>query len=710
MEARTQSSRKRKQSSFSSSSAAANSNPFSGILTRHKSQKFFFHHNRSGKSRRSRSFPSSLTNPKLPNNQRLLDCNVRDVGVEEDDSICQISIKDLRARRVFSKPVGVDSVGKIRDDKTGKSVNPNFDSELNAGKSDGNGKNPSLLVMGKCDSGVEFKGEGLNGENPNLVMLNNYDNSGAELKVNSNGGNPNLSMLDKCVESNGENLNGGNPNLSMLDKCVESNGENLNGGNPNLSIEGIGAKNDCVARVSNDMSPNLSKKDLNGEHCEEGVQTTPPDAAVLIRQSEDQSVLRSRSSDSRSPPKKISPSKGGFAEGKRSFPNSKRNLGLTPCSRLKVFKAPNSFSYKRLLPFLMDLSKDTPNAPKVNPSIKVEKVEDKPLIFSSQENVIDCPKLDEKPVAAAVCCESPEMNVDGKEEVLLDLKTNVSDPQQAAPCTPDSCSIEKVQETPVFDKIQIENPVSDDPKNGGASFDSQVSNMGKSGDISPIVESDLAVTLHSPKRSAEPLGEEAVLNTPSHLSLSSEQECRTVHTESNSVGNPVNVLNNSSTLEAVVSPSVPSSGQANGILKRNPRGCRGICNCLNCASFRLNAEKAFEFSRNQWLDAEELAMDLMKELSNLRSILEKSVNGSDANAVVPVDQVQEACRRASHAEDTARSRIDQMSEDLHVHCRTKPLQRPGVNFSSSVQEKKDHRSLGGRTFARCRKVSMRILD
>ncbi|XP_021745839.1 uncharacterized protein LOC110711731 [Chenopodium quinoa] len=535
------------------------------------------------------------------------------------------------------------------------------------------------------------------------------------MKVNSNCGNPNLVMSKNCDDSGVElkvNSNGGNPNLSMLDKCVELKGEYLNGGNPNLLIEGIGAKNDCGARVSNDMSPNLSNKDLkgsNGEHCEEDVQTTPPDAVVLVRQSEDQSVMRGRRSDSRSPPKKISPSKGGFAEGKRSFPNSKRNLGLTPCSRLKVFKAPNSFSYKRLLPFLMDLSKDTPNAPKVNPSIKIEKIEDKPLIFSSQENDIDCPKLDEKPLAAAVSCESPEMNVDGKEEVLLNLKTNVSNPQQAAPCTPDS-SIEKAQENPVFDLFQIETPVSDDPKNCGASLDSQVSNIGKSGDISPIDESDLAVTLHSPKRSAEPLGEEAFLNTPSRLSLSFEQECRTVHTESNSVGNPVNVLNNSSTLEAVVSPSGPSSGQANGILKRNPRGCRGICYCLNCASFRLNAEKAFEFSRNQWLDAEELAMDLMKELSNMRSILEKSINGPDANAVVPVDQVQEAYRRASHAEDTARSRLDQMSEDLHVHCRTKPLQRPGVNFSSSVQEKKDHRSLGGRTFARCRKVSMRILD
>lgn len=672
MEAQPRSSRKRKQPSSSST----NSNPFAGILTRHKSQKFFFHHNRSGKSRRTRSFPSSLSNPRLPTNQRLLDSNlhggaVRNDDDEDDDAVYNISIKDLRARRVFSKPLGLEAVGKNRNGGIGKNVNPNSDSELVV-RSDVNDRNPNVIISEKCDD------------------------SGVSLKEDSNGGNPNLSMLEKCVDSRvgftGECLNGGNPNLSMLDKCVDSRveftGECLSGGNPNLSSDGIGAKDDCGGRVSDGMSPGLSTKDLkgrNGEHCEEDVQMTPPDAVVLVRQIEDQSVLQSRSSDSRLSPNQISPIKGGSFEGKKSFPTSRRNLVLNPCSKLKVFKAPNSFSYRRLLPYLMDLAKDKPSASKVNPSIIIETdVKGKPLVSSTQESVIDRPILNEMPLATIGACKPQEMNVDSKEEgnLALDPKTNNSGPLEAVLCTPLNCPIEKSQESSTSEERQIETPVSDDSKNVGASPDRQIS----LDDISPFIETDLAATMHSPKKSSETSGEDAIISTP-YLSPSSERECRGALIEFKSEKSPISVFHSSSKLDAVVSPDESGSGLAKGILKRNPRGCRGICNCLNCASFRLNAEKAFEFSRNQWLDAEELATDMMEELSNLRRMLENSVNGAVDNAIVPVDQVQEVCRRASQAEDTARSRLIQMKDDLNAHCRTKPLQRPRVSFSSSSQEK-----------------------
>lgn len=85
------------------------------------------------------------------------------------------------------------------------------------------------------------------------------------------------------------------------------------------------------------------------------------------------------------------------------------------------------------------------------------------------------------------------------------------------------------------------------------------------------------------------------------------------------------------TTDALISPDNRSF---KGILKRNRRGCRGLCNCLNCASFRLHAERAFEFSRNQLHDAEEVASDLMKELANLRLLLEKTINGKDDSASI----------------------------------------------------------------------------
>lgn len=88
---------------------------------------------------------------------------------------------------------------------------------------------------------------------------------------------------------------------------------------------------------------------------------------------------------------------------------------------------------------------------------------------------------------------------------------------------------------------------------------------------------------------------------------------------------------NSSSVEGGILPGIHINHRK-GILKRNTRGCRGICNCLNCSSFRLHAERAFEFSRNQLEDAEEVASDLMKELSYLRGVLEKYSDGAKGDA------------------------------------------------------------------------------
>lgn len=94
-------------------------------------------------------------------------------------------------------------------------------------------------------------------------------------------------------------------------------------------------------------------------------------------------------------------------------------------------------------------------------------------------------------------------------------------------------------------------------------------------------------------------------------------------------------------------PRVSAIGFRKGILKRNPRGCRGLCTCLNCATFHLHAERAFEFSRNQFLDAEEVAQDLMKELSHLRGILERSTDCVNDNPVFDGSQVS-ATRSVAH--------------------------------------------------------------
>lgn len=65
-----------------------------------------------------------------------------------------------------------------------------------------------------------------------------------------------------------------------------------------------------------------------------------------------------------------------------------------------------------------------------------------------------------------------------------------------------------------------------------------------------------------------------------------------------------------------------------GILKINPQGCRG-----------LHAEKAFEFLRYQMQDAEEMPSDLIKELSYIRNMLEKSPFSANGHAFVSASQV-----------------------------------------------------------------------
>ncbi|KAF9606184.1 hypothetical protein IFM89_023639 [Coptis chinensis] len=88
-----------------------------------------------------------------------------------------------------------------------------------------------------------------------------------------------------------------------------------------------------------------------------------------------------------------------------------------------------------------------------------------------------------------------------------------------------------------------------------------------------------------------------------------------------------------------------------------------------CASFRLHAERAFKFSRNQMQDSREVALGLMKELSRVRSLLAKSIDGSDGRAMVEVAQVKVACQKALRAEDLAKSCLREMNEELNIHCK-----------------------------------------
>ncbi|KAF8724017.1 hypothetical protein HU200_021024 [Digitaria exilis] len=114
-----------------------------------------------------------------------------------------------------------------------------------------------------------------------------------------------------------------------------------------------------------------------------------------------------------------------------------------------------------------------------------------------------------------------------------------------------------------------------------------------------------------------------------------------------------------------------------GILKRHTRGCKGICMCLDCCTFRLRADRAFEFSRKQMQEADDVINNLLKEVANLRSLVE--------NPAGQQESTQTACRRASRVEDVARERCRQMFMDLNSHCK---IPGPRVSFTQYVEEKK----------------------
>ncbi|KAJ9555538.1 hypothetical protein OSB04_010152 [Centaurea solstitialis] len=156
------------------------------------------------------------------------------------------------------------------------------------------------------------------------------------------------------------------------------------------------------------------------------------------------------------------------------------------------------------------------------------------------------------------------------------------------------------------------------------------------------------------------------------------------------------------------SPGIEGETFKNGILKRTPRGCRGTCNCLNCTSFRLHAERSFEFSRNQMHDAEEVALELINDLAHLRNIIERTATDSNYLATLKEDQIlvtllrivlefgfmadiaillKEVCEKSLYKEEVARARLAQMNEDLSIHCRSMKLLRPKVTFANKIEEK-----------------------
>ncbi|GAB4844051.1 hypothetical protein Ancab_014015 [Ancistrocladus abbreviatus] len=559
--------RKRRRSSETTSL-----NPFEGTFTRTKSQ-IYCHLNRSGQSRSDtvrRSHHDVDIHSYLPARRRARSSNIRD-DCNGKHEISHVSVKDLRAHRVFSQP--------LDDQNAIERFGPEGEREE--------------VLCGKADSGIDWEKGKLNIEerNPNLVML----------KVRSPEGKD-----DEIDEGEGLGLS---PSL-----CESKQRSNAN----------------C--------------EDLGEEH----IQTTPPDDSL---RTEDRPMVTPLSENG---PRNNCLVKEGCESNsyRKNDSDSNRKMILNPCARLKVFRASSSFSYRRLLPFLTAIANTTSCAAEINPSPKIEtcseeKTSKQALVSSSQGSFEE--KLNVNEITQPITRTSMETTEDicKKENVSSEHCLNDSSTHHSSIQAPIDRSSSDNQCNSVSSESQIGTQMANGSSEGAASQVERVlSDKPENLDpglknASPIAGSDQIGVKFPPAKASEVPSRDFILKVPFASSDCAGGKCSRTELEFRMVQKTIGGFERSSILEAVPS-EVPRVGLGKGILKRNPRGCRGLCTCLDCASFRLHAERAFEFSRNQMQDAEELTLYLVKELSQLRSILEKSVDNTNADAIFPATQVNDA--------------------------------------------------------------------
>ncbi|XP_038906907.1 uncharacterized protein LOC120092777 [Benincasa hispida] len=349
----------------------------------------------------------------------------------------------------------------------------------------------------------------------------------------------------------------------------------------------------------------------------------------------------------------------------------RNKMVCNPLVQLKSKYSQVSVSYRRMLPFLEDLFKDNP-----------ENYASGNIDCSVQEK--ELPTMNLQPPSS----NSHNSQDNSKDLVTCNMPFNGNSDTLSMPVL--NSMNETVCET---DKVLLPDGVNDKllspPKLQLHSEQEMLDKCKLMGPQLPgaTLLNDQAVSSLYPAASYEPLTEEGSRLTSEQSPITSE-DCTSLK-DNISDGANISEGNSLEPYSSCVEKCILPESHINlrkGILKRNPRGCRGICNCLNCSSFRLHAERAFEFSRNQLQDAEEVVTDLMKELSFLRGVLEKYSDGAKGNAEYHnSNNVKEACRKASEAELIAKDRLLQMNYELGIHCRITCSQGPNVPLSSEVE-------------------------
>ncbi|XP_022761030.1 uncharacterized protein LOC111307275 [Durio zibethinus] len=433
--------------------------------------------------------------------------------------------------------------------------------------------------------------------------------------------------------------------------CHSFEVQQLNSVGPTLSK--MGGNRNCSLQqgVDNDGEVVEQVQDLNGEH----MSMTPPDSDMFSKSDTDDSRGNKVDYVSQGIDHIIQKStdetfcrNNGQGSDKSLDSSPKNKLVPNPRLHLKLSKIPGSFSYRRLLPFLIDITNDYSCASGYDQSPKVENSSKEQLLspcFNSGKDTCmetfngkSCPVEHYTgdgvmlPVAAATAirCSSNHKLTRSPSKQVADFPT-VMDSQQEQGSLVKHAALDTNQKLETSPEDVVEPPAKS--------------------------SSSLTDTVLLPSEGAK--------SVPYQLPLETEEDCIKSIVKCAKFEKQIKA---DGFVEASIPPGIPAAGLKKGILKRNPRGCRGICACLNCSSFRLHAERSFEFSRNQMQDAEEVALDLIKELSYLRTMLEKSFGDKDQTSIF-INQVKEACNKAYEAEELAKIRLSELNYDLNIHCR-----------------------------------------
>ncbi|KAI3791161.1 hypothetical protein L2E82_04814 [Cichorium intybus] len=636
-----------------------------GSFTRSKSQ-IYVHRHRSGYARAD---SVRVSNPLLSLEGRTKSLAEQDPwGCTARQITSEVSVKDLRARRVFSPTTITDedlSDGAV-DLKADVDVyktddgNPNVSSpEGDLGVSSSVAIDPKPSSENMVDSVLVSQNNAMEAEevvkttprvsesdqNKRVSEANNVISAANETVDNQVSISKSQSLVTTSRSKKKVFISRGSYNsyrrlLPYLTDLATDDSPNFEIVNPTTTkvqktstiVSNILASKDkeIDALPNNNLADGLSTKtsekvlsdvmeksheDVINNTLEECEQMTPPDSDIYSKPNIDKSSIKICNNESND-----------------SISSSK--LVLKSCSRMKMLQTPTSFSHRRLLPFLMSVSGDDSWASNSNQPLKSDNTSDQnqqsqtPSLLNSDFNMneslqpIEVEKSD-SPTSTLTPIETP---FDSTPIILLS-NNNLSD-------TKSTSQIEvKLQDSVM--KLEQESPIKD-----SKCVEETTSNL----QIVPSIDTS---------------DNQKSVNESTHESLLQIA--------------PLN------------SPGIVTDNSRNGILKRTPRGCRGICNCLNCTSFRLHAERSFEFSRNQMHDAEEVALELINDLTSLRNILERTT--SDSNDTVKDTEVKEVCAKALYKEEVARARLAQMNEDLSFHCRSMTLLRPKVTFANKIEEK-----------------------